>query len=61
MKELVNASEALFHGFASEDNGDGIFTVGIIEFPNGRIDTIAVCCIQFLPIPILGQAQSKIK
>lgn len=59
--KLTDTTEVLFHCFAQEVNGDGIFPVGIVEYPDGRLDTIAVCCIQFLPIPILGQAQSKIK
>ena len=48
----VDAGEALFHqfGVAYEEfeNGPGNFTTAIIEFPDGRVESVCVEMIRFL-------------
>ena len=44
--------QAQFHGFSIEheelDNGVGNYTVAIVEWPDGKVETLALNCIQFV-------------
>jgi hypothetical protein len=51
-RELVPRGQAQFHAWGCEyeefETGPGNYTVAIIEWPNGKIETVAPCCIQFV-------------